>query len=309
MMLARSVSDAFATTSAAVGPSLAHPHVERTVEPEREAALGLIELHRGNADIHHDAVDRVERPARRRLRPDWRTGPRPGSAGRPSRSTRSNPPAIAVRSRSMPITRRCRRRRGSRGCSRRRRRSRRHRRRRRAARAISTASRPSTEIWRAEAGHARAPGAGRRRKWKLDADGPMAPQISALCRAFPAEKPPTHASTRCSPPQAANPDFRRNWLGCHGISSVKEGLASPKTGSALHHSVTAFSLKKALTVRRGFCALFNDAPSRQPGDASRTHSAKMRQPRQLPGLPRQHRKGIVNVRLFVCRSPARFELS
>ena len=36
---------------------MAHPHVERAAEPEREAALGLIELHRGNADVHHDAID------------------------------------------------------------------------------------------------------------------------------------------------------------------------------------------------------------------------------------------------------------
>ena len=35
-----------------------HPHVERAVEPEREAALGLIELHRGHAKIEDDAVDR-----------------------------------------------------------------------------------------------------------------------------------------------------------------------------------------------------------------------------------------------------------
>ena len=38
-------------------PVMAHPHVERAAEPEREAALGLVELHRGNADVHHDAVD------------------------------------------------------------------------------------------------------------------------------------------------------------------------------------------------------------------------------------------------------------
>ena len=39
---------------------MAHPHVERAVEPERKAALGLVELHRGDADIHHDAVDRID---------------------------------------------------------------------------------------------------------------------------------------------------------------------------------------------------------------------------------------------------------
>ena len=36
---------------------MAHPHVERAAEPEREAAIGLIELHRGDADVHHDAID------------------------------------------------------------------------------------------------------------------------------------------------------------------------------------------------------------------------------------------------------------
>ena len=38
-------------------PLAAHPHVERPVEPEREAALRLVELHRRDADIEHDAVD------------------------------------------------------------------------------------------------------------------------------------------------------------------------------------------------------------------------------------------------------------
>ena len=38
---------------------MAHPHVERAAEPKRKAALGLVELHRGYADVHHDAVDRV----------------------------------------------------------------------------------------------------------------------------------------------------------------------------------------------------------------------------------------------------------
>src|SRR4051812_24472395 len=38
-------------------PVLAHAHVERSVEAEREAALGLIELHRRHADIHYDAID------------------------------------------------------------------------------------------------------------------------------------------------------------------------------------------------------------------------------------------------------------
>ena len=39
---------------------MAHPHVERTAQPERKAALGLVELHRRDADVHHDAVDGLE---------------------------------------------------------------------------------------------------------------------------------------------------------------------------------------------------------------------------------------------------------
>ena len=39
-------------------PVGAHAHIKRTIEPEREAALGLVELHRGHAEIEHDAVHR-----------------------------------------------------------------------------------------------------------------------------------------------------------------------------------------------------------------------------------------------------------
>ena len=35
-----------------------HAHIERPVEPEREAAIGLVELHGRHADVKHDAVDR-----------------------------------------------------------------------------------------------------------------------------------------------------------------------------------------------------------------------------------------------------------
>lgn len=41
-------------------PRLPHPHVERPVEAEREAAAGLVELHRGDADVHHHAIDGVD---------------------------------------------------------------------------------------------------------------------------------------------------------------------------------------------------------------------------------------------------------
>src|SRR5665647_2278845 len=36
-----------------------HPHIERAVEAEGKAAFRLVELHRGHADVEHDAVDPV----------------------------------------------------------------------------------------------------------------------------------------------------------------------------------------------------------------------------------------------------------
>src|SRR5262249_26397157 len=41
------------------GAPTAHAHVERPVEPERKAAAGGIELHGRNAQIKHDAIDKV----------------------------------------------------------------------------------------------------------------------------------------------------------------------------------------------------------------------------------------------------------
>jgi len=37
-----------------------HPHVERSVAAKGKAALGLVELHRGNANVEHDAIERQE---------------------------------------------------------------------------------------------------------------------------------------------------------------------------------------------------------------------------------------------------------
>ena len=48
------------TRSAALGPLLLHAHVERPLVAEREAALGLVDLHRRHADVEHDAVERIE---------------------------------------------------------------------------------------------------------------------------------------------------------------------------------------------------------------------------------------------------------
>src|SRR5207302_390142 len=69
------------------------------------------------------------------------------------------------------------------------------------------------DMARTGSGHAPAPGVSRRRERNLDADRPMASQISALCRAFPAEKPPPTAAT-IPRPRPRTLIFRRNWLGC-----------------------------------------------------------------------------------------------
>ncbi|MEH2543877.1 hypothetical protein V1283_000522 [Bradyrhizobium sp. AZCC 2262] len=88
----------------------------------------------------------------------------------------------------------------------------------------------------------------------MDANRPIAPQISALRRAFLAKKPQTGTIAASGP--ASRPLISgRNLLGCHGISSAKEGLGRPQPGSALHHLVTALSVKKALMNDYGFCAL------------------------------------------------------
>src|SRR6185369_10037729 len=39
---------------------LRHAHVERAVSLKREATIGAIELHRRDADIEHDPVDRID---------------------------------------------------------------------------------------------------------------------------------------------------------------------------------------------------------------------------------------------------------
>jgi hypothetical protein len=87
--------------------------------------------------------------------------------------------------------------------------------------------------------------------------------MSTLCRAFPVEKPSFEKPWFERPwrgmiadPARPKPQTLisvRNLVGCHGISSVKWGLGRPQTGSALHHLVTAVSVKKALMgLRQSF---------------------------------------------------------
>jgi hypothetical protein len=61
-------------------------------------------------------------------------------------------------------------------------------------------------------------------------------------------------------------------LGCHGISSAKEGFGRSQPGSALHHSVTALSVKKALMIGFEFTRA---CPMLKPGDARHTQPIKL----------------------------------
>jgi hypothetical protein len=45
-----------------------HPHVERTVGTEREAARRIVDLRRGNAEVEERAVDALDAARRERLR-------------------------------------------------------------------------------------------------------------------------------------------------------------------------------------------------------------------------------------------------
>jgi hypothetical protein len=129
------------------------------------------------------------------------------------------------------------------------------------------------------------------KKW--DANGSIAPQMPAFCETFPLEKPQPDKITFFPRPDSGRscPQTRVsawNLMGCHeiraGISSVKRALAVPQTGSALHHLVTAVSVKKTLMGHLEdpgvFCGNYSlqrpANPGKKPSDAFCTHSAKMR---------------------------------
>ena len=103
MILARSRSLACVDDIGRACALAAHAHVERAIEAEREAAPGRVELHRRNAEIEHDAVDRLEAGiARNRVEIGEAIFDQRQAAFAPA--TRSAPSAMAVWSRSMPIT-------------------------------------------------------------------------------------------------------------------------------------------------------------------------------------------------------------
>jgi hypothetical protein len=76
-------------------------------------------------------------------------------------------------------------------------------------------------------GHAPVSGVFRGAEQKLDANGPIAPQISAFRQPFPAKKPSQGVIAVPRPNQQTLISVR-NLPGCHGVSSVKKGLGRPQ---------------------------------------------------------------------------------
>ena len=134
--------------------------------------------------------------------------------------------------------------------------------------------------------------------------GPLRLKSLRFAGLFRPEKPLARHDRRFPRPSPQTLISAWNLLGCHGISSVKKGLGRPQTGSALHHSVTAVSVKKALMIRRGFYALSSHlrasdaaAPAKPVMPPAHT-PAKMRSRTWRPRLRGWHGKGIVNDRSF-----------
>jgi hypothetical protein len=65
--------------------------------------------------------------------------------------------------------------------------------------------------------HRPAPVAARVEPWKLDANAPITPQMSAIRRALCLEKPLRRTIANSAPPIAQTLISRQNVLGCHGI--------------------------------------------------------------------------------------------
>src|ERR1700737_3935137 len=224
---------------------MAHPHVERAAKTKREAAVGLVELHRGHPDIHHNAIDQVDalrganfgqirKPVLDQREPPLRSidqvepGRYSGSVAVDADDAGSgnleNSPAVTASPKGSvdinPAVARLKH--------------------------LDRLAAEDGNMTRGSRIHATAPGAARVYKRKLDANGPIAPQMSALRRAFRLEKPLRGTIADAAHPKPQTLISRWNLVGCHGISSVIGGLAGPQTGSGLHHLVTAVSVKKAL---------------------------------------------------------------
>jgi hypothetical protein len=207
-------------------PVMAHPHVERTAEPKREAALGLIELHRGNADVHHDAVDRVDalrgadlgemgeaildqrQPpigALDQIEPAGNRRPVAVDADDSGSSGVQDHPAIAAGAEGgVDIDSAVAR-----------------------AQHLDRLAAEHGDVTGGMRTHSPASGAFQRAEQELDANGSIAPQISALRRSLPAKRP-LRGAIVVPRPSLQTLISERNLLGCHGFSGVKKGLGRPQ---------------------------------------------------------------------------------
>src|SRR5437868_10527951 len=204
---------------------MAHPHVERTTEPKRKTALGLVELHRGHPNIHDDAVDRLHALASANF----------GKIGKPALDQRQsaarpideiepagNRRAVTIDADDTRL--RCLEDRSAitagpeRGVD----------------KDTAVPWRKHIERFAAQDGnvtprgtHARPPGAIPVKPWKLAAYRAIASQISRRCRSFRLKNPVCGALAGPGRPKTLALKSRCNVLGCHGISSVKWGLGRP----------------------------------------------------------------------------------
>ena len=213
---------------------LAHPHVERTVEAEGKAAGGLVELHRGHPDIHHDAVDRVDalrsadlgqagksrldqgQPSGRaidQIEPGRYRGTVAVDADHPGRRVVENHLAVAAGTEGGieidPAVARGRASRRPRG------RARGHA----ACRTQSCA--PSRAV--------------RLRSRELDANGPIAPRMSKRSPPCSARRAGLQTGSQPVPCPAANPEFRAGFGGLPWDFERQRGLGRP---SPVRHFTT-----------------------------------------------------------------------
>src|SRR4051794_10090841 len=192
---------------------LTHAHVERAIEAKGKAAFGLVELHRGHADVHYDPVDR----------PDVLRRADFGEIGKAAFDQRQatvraideiepagDSGAVAVDAYD-PGSRRVEDR-----------------------AAVAAGAEGCVDNYRAFAR--------REHLDRLAAENGNMPGRSHSPP--PATVRRDLASARRADAQTLIP--RCNLLGCHGMSRVNVASPSAKTGSAVHQLVTAVSVKKPL---------------------------------------------------------------
>src|SRR5712691_593076 len=256
-------------------PVLPHPHVERTVETEGKAAPGLVELHGGDADVHHDAVD--SREALRRANVSQVGKPlfdqrQPAGRALDQIEPAGNGGAVTVdadQSGSRDIEDRAAVAAGPEGgvdidTARMR------------AQHLNRLAAENRNMARVGGDHAPGPDPLRHSLRKRDTNGPIAPQIPALSVALQCEKPRARAIADPAGPSPQAHISAWNLLDCHGTRSelaappcrdFEIGVAGRPNRFGSSSLITAGSVKKALMGLRhsspGIArAVWRNAPGR-----------------------------------------------